>query len=929
MRRNLLPQFVLSALALTLAAPVVSFAVVPSRIRSIDSGNPVEVNDNISPRARLSNDLGPAPADRKLENVTLRFSMTPMQQASLSSLLMDQQNPSSPRFHQWLTPEQYGAQFGLSTTDIAKISSWLSSQGLTITSVARSATFVTVSGTVAQVQRAFGTSIHSLSTNGEQHIANVSNPVLPAAIASVVVNITGLNDFKLKPRVQPRTVTASTADPRFTSSISGNHYLAPGDVYTIYDMNPLLSSSINGTGLTIAVVGQTDINIADVAAFRSASLLPANPPTVKLYGSDPGTSSSDLPEAMLDVEWSGAAAPGATILYVNSNDVLSTSLVHAVDDNLAPIISISYGDCESAFQLNNVTSFNQLFQQANAQGQTIIGPGGDSGATDCDFLSTTAVQGLAVDFPASSPFVTGVGGTTFNEGSGTYFGNTNGTYSGSATGYIPEAVWNESSAAGLSAGGGGLSAFFSKPAWQVGNGVPSDFSRDVPDVALDSASSHDGYLYCVNGSCVTGYRASDGQTLTVVGGTSVAAPIVAGMFALVEQKIGSRIGNANPTLYGIANSTYYNNVFHDITVGNNNSPCIAGTPNCPNGGSIGYNAGPGYDLASGWGTLDAFNLANTWKLVTPAGQGSTIGSVLSNTSVTTTSAPCGLSSGSLPLTIKVTNGSTGSASATPTGSVQILVDNVAVGAPQLLANGSLTYTLNTSTLSSGAHTVSATYLGDATFAGSKGSLIQDVVSSTKADFSLTPCIASTSATRGGSSSGVIFTLTPSNSFTGSVTMSATATSIPNNANTAALGYVFSVSPVVINSATAQTTTLTLQAYQTNAKTGNGLYKNGSLSRTGLHLPWSAAGSGAAMAGLLCLLVPRRRRIGSILAVVLTAAAISAAGCSSSSTLASGGGGGTPVTTNATPGLYTVTVTAVASTPAGNVVHSANVTLQVN
>ncbi len=421
----------------------------------------------------------------------LTFNMTDVQQAALTQLLVDLQNPSSPRYHQWLTPEQFGAEFGLSAPDLAKVSTWLTSQGFTITGVARGSNFIAFSGTASQVQQAFGTSIHNMLVNGEQHISNVTDPVLPAGLASVVTNLSGLNDFKLKSRARTRVVKLPPVDttglhPDFTSSITGTHYMAPGDFYTIYNEAPLIASSINGTGITVAVVGQTDINLPDVTAFRTASGLcttvsttcPTPLPTVMLYGTDPGTSSSDLPEAMLDVEWAGATAPNAKILYVNSTDVIAGSLVNAINNNLAPIISISYGDCEVNFGASFLTQFNQMLQQANAQGQTVVGPAGDSGATDCDFDTYPAVDGLAVDFPGSSPFATSAGGSMFNEGSGTYW-NSNSSSSvnnaGSALSYIPETAWNETSASnGLGAGGGGFSLYFSKPYWQVD---PLEFLR--------------------------------------------------------------------------------------------------------------------------------------------------------------------------------------------------------------------------------------------------------------------------------------------------------------------------------------------------------------------------------------------------------------------------------------------------------------------
>jgi subtilase family serine protease len=921
-------RFVLPALAICASLTVPTQAAVQNRIAStVDDESRIPLQHTIPAKVLASSDLGPAPADRSLPSLTLRFNMTAAQQADLSQLLTDQQNPSSPQYHQWLTPEQFAARFGLSGADLAKVSTWLTNQGFTITGTARSATFITFTGTVAQAEKAFGTSIHTLSLDGEQHIANITDPNLPSAIASVVTTITGLNDYRLKPRSRVTTVNADAVRPQFTSSVSGNHYIAPGDFNTIYDINPLLSSSTNGQGLTIAVMGQTDISLNDVAAFRSASGLAANNPTVKLYGSDPGTQSSDIDEAQLDVEWSGAVAPNATILYVNSKDVLGVSLTQAIDNNVAPIISISYGGCEAAFGSANLNSYNQLFQQANAQGITVVGPSGDSGATDCDYQSATAAQGLAVDFPASSPFVTGAGGTMYISADSAYWSATNGTNSGSALSYIPETVWNESDATGLGAGGGGASAYFTKPAWQTGTGVPNDFARDVPDIALNSASSHDGYLFCSQGSCTNGYRNAAGN-LNVVGGTSIAAPTFAGILALVEQGLASRLGNVNPNIYALANSTYYSNVFHDVTSGNNSSPCVVGTTNCPNGGSIGYTASTGYDLATGWGSVDVYNLATKWKLVTPTTAATTVAPLVSNTTLSATGTACGVSSGSLALSVTVKNGSAltaGSATpAVPTGTVQFLVDNVAVGSPITLSGGTGTYTLNTAALTSGGHIVSASYSGDTNYGGSKGTLSTDVVSTTQKDFALTPCSAPTTVKSGSVAPGVSFTITPFNGFTGTIALSAASDS------PVAATYAFSPTSISITSATAATTTFTLTAYQSSSKTTTGMLKVASRQSPSVpsRMPWYAAGTGATLACSLFLVLPRRRRWGAILAAILSVGALGAAGCGSSSSSSNSGGSTSPTVTNAAPGTYNITVTAIATTSTGNIVHSSNVVFTV-
>ena len=347
---------------------------------AINDSSRVPLQHTIPPRARIANDLGSAPANTKLNTLSLRFNMTPAQQADLTQLMIDQQNPSSPNYHKWLTPEQFGARFGLSSADIGKVSAWLTSKGFTVTGVARSSTFISFSGTIAQAQQAFGTSIHTLSLNGEQHISNVTDPVLPSSIAGVVTGITGLDDFKLRPRIRVRSVKVDPLQPSYTQNTNGtvSHYIAPADFYTIYDVNSLISNGTNGTGIKVAVVGQVDLIPTDISSFRSAAGLPANAPTLQLAGTDPGPPTSsgngptvgDLQESSLDVEWAGAAAPDASIIFVYGVDVFVNSLTQAIDNSVAPIITNSYGQCESLETQSQMNIYNQLFQEANVKGIT-------------------------------------------------------------------------------------------------------------------------------------------------------------------------------------------------------------------------------------------------------------------------------------------------------------------------------------------------------------------------------------------------------------------------------------------------------------------------------------------------------------------------------------------------------------------------------
>ena len=554
----------------------------------------------------------------------MAFAPTASQQADLEKLLREQLDPKSPNYHRWLTPEQYADRFGLSAADVNRVVQWLRQQGFADVMPARSRTSVSFNGTAAQAQMVFRTPIHDYLVNGELHYANSAQPALPATLRGVVTAVGGLNNFRPKPHGNIKIV-----HPHWTSDQTGRHFLAPDDFATIYNIQGLYGSGVDGSGEAIAVAGQSDLSTDsnhggqyDVATFRSVSKLPAaNLQVILVPGEkDPGVVDGDVDESNLDLEWSGGVARNAKLIYVNSNNALFTSLKYAIDQNLSPVISISYGICEPTFSGSEISTLQALLQQANAQGQTVVASSGDSGPADCDYTTDpnnpvrSASKGYAVDYPASSPNVTGMGGNEFAEGDDTggtqYWGATNNDNNGSALSYIPEMAWNDTVQDNqLAASGGGASTLFSKPSWQAGLGVPADGQRDVPDLAFTASADHDGYLACSQSSCVNGYRKSDG-TLTVIGGTSAAAPTFAGLVTLIVQKANQRQGNVNPILYQLAANAP--NAFHDITTGDNLVPCQPNSKDCPGSGMIGFSTGPGYDQVTGLGSIDSGALSAAW-----------------------------------------------------------------------------------------------------------------------------------------------------------------------------------------------------------------------------------------------------------------------------------------------------------------------------
>jgi hypothetical protein len=594
--------------------------VVAARItQAIDETQLVRLRGNVHPLARPEFDQGAAPPSLPMERMLLMLKRSVEQDAALAQLMVDQYNTNSPNYHKWLTPEQFGAQFGPADADIQTVTSWLQGHGFQVAKVSKGKIAIEFSGTAAQVREAFHTEIHTFMVNGETHLANTSDPQIPAALTPVVNGLAPLNNFRARPAHHVAgefTKLTSSGEvkpvkPEFTTS-GGNFAIGPTDFATIYNVAPLWTAGTDGTGQSIAVIGVSNINQQDVTDFRTLFGLPtggsANTPIVVIDGADPGIiNDGSETEALLDVEWSGAVAQGAQIHFVIAADTDIASgfllaIFHVIDNNSDPILSLSFGNCEPNLGVNGNNLFLSLWEQSAAQGITVTVASGDPGSAGCEDQNAPApnpaTTGLQVSGFASTPFNVAVGGTDFNDGTTqtTYFNATNDPNTlASAKGYIPESTWNESctnaffgsnpeancnstlaankAAVITVAGSGGPSHCFTltgttctggyaKPAYQsfisATNGMPAANSRNIPDVSLFASSGFNKSFYAMcEADKVSSPSCAKGQAFHFlgVGGTSASTPSFAGIMALVNQKNG-RQGNANFVLYKLAQMQY-------------------------------------------------------------------------------------------------------------------------------------------------------------------------------------------------------------------------------------------------------------------------------------------------------------------------------------------------------------------------------------
>ena len=524
--------------------------------QDINEDNMVTLHGNVRSEANAANDRGAVSDDLTMDHMLLQLQRSPEQEAALEKLIDEMHTKGSPNYHQWMTAPQFAAKFGASKEDLQKVTAWLTSQGFHV-NVAYP-TLIDFSGNAGQVRGAFRTSIHNLDVNGVQHIANMSDPQIPAALAPAVLGIVSLNDFR------PRAMHKMHKDYTFTSGGDTFQAVVPGDLATIYNLNPLFTAGTSGQGQTVVVIEDTNLfSAADWTTFRSTfglstftsgsltTVHPA-PPKGSNNCTNPGTNGDDG-EAILDAEYASAAAPSATIEVASCEDTRTTfggliAVQNLINESTTPpaIISISYGECEAENGATANAAYNTAYQQAVSEGVSVFVSAGDEGAASCDANATKATHGIGVSGFASTQYNVAVGGTDFGDtfagSNSTYWNTTNTPTFESAKSYIPEIPWNDSCAGVLlatfegfattygtsgfcnsstgeadflttGAGSGGPSGCatgsastsgvvsgtckgYAKPSWQTGVvGIPADGVRDLPDVSLFASNGLWGHYY--------------------------------------------------------------------------------------------------------------------------------------------------------------------------------------------------------------------------------------------------------------------------------------------------------------------------------------------------------------------------------------------------------------------------------------------------
>jgi subtilase family serine protease len=936
--------------ACALAAAALGAQTPAPRIQEeVSSSSVSTLQGSLHPLAQARYDSGRVPSNTRLSGVSIVFSRSATQQADLETLIAAQQNPSSPLYHHWLNPDQFAARFGMAPSDLNKVQAWLEQQGFSVDSVARSRNMIRFSGNVNQVEQAFQTQMHYYTIGGEKHFAASTALTLPSALTPVVLAVRNLDDFRPRPMIQKsRTIQAN---PAFTSSVSGSVFFSPGDIKVAYGINTLISAGDIGTGQSIAIMGQSSIVTSDIENFETAAGLTVKDPNLILV---PGTGAAqtyagDEGESDLDIEWSGGIAPGADIFFVytgsTSNGGVYDSIQYAIDEKIGNIISVSYGSCEPQLSAGQASALDAILAQAATQGQTVVAASGDAGSSGCYVSPTTTnptlaeQEELAVNYPASSQYVTGVGGTEItsaDDTAGSAYWEAKGSTDEitSLLQYIPEVAWNDDAASvaagatSLSATGGGVSALYTtSPSWQKGvPGIPTTAGRYVPDVAFYASPDLPGYLYCTSdtsdwntsqqASCNSGFRDSATNDLTVAGGTSFATPVFAGMVAILNQAQNYTAGQGliNPTLYTLAsNATTYAAAFHDVTTGNNECPSTLGSTYCSTASEGSYTTTAGYDPVTGLGSVNLSALVTAWPTTT--------GPVLISTTTTVSASsttPALNASDTFTITVTPASGTVA-----PGGTITAIVDGgTPVTGIALTASGSSgVATYPTTFTTAGTHTIVFQYSGSSTFAPSTTAISVTVPSPSSGVGTFKLSATGVTVAQGSSGSSTI-TVTPSTApaYTGTVYLTFTSS---NDTALTNLCYDFTDTltdgdgSVTVTGTTAVTTQLTFDTNASDcasaavAKSGkHAMHRLGaaktSRSNTPNPAPLAVAFAGLLLAGFMGRSSRKLRNLAAVIGLLAIGLGLSACGSSSSSS-----------TTVSDPpkGTYTITVTGQDSTTA--------------
>ncbi len=708
--------------------------VAPRIVARVDDTSLVTIHSSTHPAIRTAKDMGRLSPSVVMGDLILVLKRSDEQQAALNKLNADQYNASSPSYHQWLAPAEFGAAYGVAQADVETVSDWLQNHGFTIQEIPPSRTSIRFSGTAGQVEATFHTEMHSVEYQGETHIANMSDIQIPAALTPVVVGVKALHNFfpkaahhlssqdrsslegsgvmkhpgLLKESLNvPALVVTTPVASIIQAEIANGTAIQTSGSSGVRPAEKSAPKIIDGTGQTIAIAGRSNILLEDIATYRSCSGLPANTPTVIVTNSDPGVTAypDDRLESSLDIEWAGGIAPGATFVLVTSStetgstDGLLLSEMYAVNNNVAPVLNVSYGECELFMGTAGNLLYANLWQQAYTQGIAVFVSTGDGGSATCDggysgsesnIADYAAIMGLTVNGFASTPYNVAVGGTDFNW--------TSDSFSSTKQDYVTEIAWNDTITNPLVVSsfnsqygvdydaegwanriygdylngsislsdyltwiepigtGGGVSnctssdqsttssctGGYAKPAWQAGvPGILASEKRTIPDVSFFAGNGLFGTaaLICDSFSIPCNYTTEANINAQSVGGTSVSAPAMAGVMALINQYAGTPQGNPNPVLYALAakqswaacSAEIATNAsacyFRGTDTGNSQAPCAAGTPNCTLESSndalgilSGYTATIGYNKATGLGSLNIANVVLNWPISSLAPQ---------------------------------------------------------------------------------------------------------------------------------------------------------------------------------------------------------------------------------------------------------------------------------------------------------------------